>query len=307
MYKASLRVLTAVTLTSGCGLTPDIQEQEADQALSADFVDGSGMVTVRIKQCPGVTVAEHNTTTCAVDNDFVLIGGGAEVVGEADPGALLTASFPDSSLTTWTASSKDHILAYAHRLNAYSVGLKLAGLSASTLRGSMVMVTTRSAPAEHPSIAVTAPPGFNLIGGGARANWISEGQLLYASFPRSSQWVAASKDHVMAETGTVDAFAIGITTSAIPGFGTLDVNTSQISTFVPGGYGTASLAAPAGWVLASVGANAQGTTEGRLLTDLIPFVDAPADTAQGITVRSKDHRTHDSGSTFAYVTAVRKH
>lgn len=306
MFKMSLVVISAIFIMAGCGVSPDVEEGQAAQALSADFVDGSGMVTVRIKTCPGTTVASHNTTTCAVDGDFVLIGGGAEVVGELDPGALLTASYP-ADLTTWVASSKDQVLFYAHRLNAYSIGLRLAGVSSATLASLLRRVPVSSSSAEHPSIASPAPAGFTLIGGGAQAHWISSGQLLTTSAPRGAQWAAASKDHILPEAGTVDAFAIAVPTS-IPGFGSLDVMPLQVTTSVPlTGYGTANLGVPAGWVLASIGGSATYTSEGRMLTDLIPFVDAPANLTPGATVRSKDHDKADSGSTTAYVLAIRKH
>lgn len=182
-----------------------------------------------------------------------------------------------------------------------------AGVSPLTLRSFMTVVSLRSTPAEHPATGIAVPPGHNLIGGGARANWSTQGQLLTQSFPSGSQWFAASKDHVVAEVGTVDAFAIGITNGTIPGFGSIDVTVNQISTFVTTGYGTANRAVPAGWVLASIGGNAQYTTQGRMLTDLIPFVDAPADSAPGATVRAKDQELRDPGTTFAYVVAIRKH
>jgi len=296
-----------ILVASGCGLTPDAQEGDVEQALSSDFVDASGTVTVRIKQCLGTVVQEINTTTCSVDSGFVLIGGGAEVVGEGSPGALLTASFPDLGQTTWTASSKDQHLVFAHRLNAYSVGLKLAGVTPQTLISFMKVVSVRSTPSEHPSTSISVPGGFNLVGGGARANWVTEGQLLTRSIPSGSQWLAASKDHAVAEVGTVDAFVIGITSGTIPGFGSIDVSVNQVSTSVPTGYGTANRLVPAGFVLASIGGDAQFNGAGRMLTDLIPFGDAPADSAQGATVRSKDQEFQDSGTTTAYAVAIRKH
>lgn len=308
MYKWTLGIINvSLLVASGCGLTPDVQEDEVDQALSSDFVDASGAVTVRIKQCPLTALQQRNTATCSVDSDFVLIGGGAEIFGEGSPGALLTASFPDAGLTTWTASSKDHHLAFVHQLRAYSVGMKLAGVPASTLRNFMTMVSVSSTRSERPATSITVPGGFNLIGGGARANWATEGQLLTRSMPGPSQWFAASKDHVVAEVGTVDAFAIGITSGTIPGFGSIDVTMTQNSTSVPTGYGTANRAVPVGWVLASIGGDAQFSGSGRMLTDLIPSVDAPITSTPGATIRSKDHEVQSSGTTTAFVVAIRKH
>ncbi len=131
-----------ILLASGCGLTPDAQEGDVEQAITSDFTDASGTVTVRIKQC-APTPPQEITTTCPVDSGFVLIGGGAEILGEGSPGALLTASFPDVGLTTWTASSKDQNLFFPHQLSAYSVGLKLAGVSPQTLCSFMKVTSVR--------------------------------------------------------------------------------------------------------------------------------------------------------------------
>jgi len=309
MYKWTFGIIinAGILAASGCGVTPDDQESDVAQALTSDFVDASGTVTVRIKQCTPTASQEINTTTCPVDSGFVLIGGGAEILGEGSPGALLTASFPDLGLTTWTASSKDHHLTFFHQLRAYSVGLKLAGVTPQTLFSFMKVVSVRSIASEHPSTGISVPGGFNLVGGGARANWVTQGQLLTRSIPSGSQWLAASKDHAVAEVGTVDAFAIGITSGTIPGFGSIDVSVNQVSTSVPTGYGTANRLVPAGFVLASIGGDAQFSGAGRMLTDLIPFGDAPADSVQGATVRSKDQEFQDSGTTTAYAVAIRKH
>jgi hypothetical protein len=271
-----------------------------------DFTDASGAVTVRIATCGWSAAVPHPDASCSVDADFVLVGGGAEVEGEGNPGGLLTASYPSSDLTTWFASSKDHQRSFAHRLRAYTIGLRLNGVPAATLRSLISLSQATSVTAAHPSVVASVPPGFNLIGGGARANYSSAGQLLTTSRPAGGQWLASSKDHGISNAGTVTAFAIGIPSGVIPGFGTLDVVASSVSSFSSGGYRSVSLATPPGWVLTSVGGDAQYSGAGRLLTDLLPFSDAPSNTISGATVRSKDHEYSSSGNTFAYVIAARK-
>jgi hypothetical protein len=294
-------------LSAGCGVDVDLSESTVDQSISGDFVDSSGTVTVRIKECPPTGFGEHLTATCTVDSNFVLIGGGADVVGEGNPGALLTASYPDSSLTTWIASSKDHGLVFYHQLRTYAIGLQLAGVSATTLRNYMYF-TSGSSPfaSERPSSTAQLPPGYKLLGGGAIANYTGPGLLLTSSRPDGFQWVAEAKDHKYGESGTVTTYAIGITSGTIPGFGSLDTLSTSAPTWAPTGYGTASIATPSGWVLASVGANAQYNGAGRLLTDMIPFVDAPSNSSMGAMIRSKDHILADSGYTTAYLIAIRK-
>jgi len=294
-------------------------------ALSGDFTDASGKVTIRIKTCGWTSPAESNTATCTVDTDFILVGGGAEIEFQNSPGALLTGSFPDSNLSTWTASSKAHVVSYPHKLRAYAVGLKLAGVSSTTLRSRGVLAddgrtmlpyvwltSEQSSTADHPSVTAELDSHYNLIGGGAQANGLaSAGQLLTRSYPDSFQWVAESKDHVVKDVNWVKAFAIGITKGTIPGFGSLDVAVNSAITFQTSGgqYGVAQLLAPTGSVASCVGGDSSydRATGGRLLTDLIPFFDVPSNTRQGAFVTDKDHVVSDTGSTRAYVISVRKH
>jgi hypothetical protein len=61
--------------------------------------DPSGTITVRVRTCGFATQASTQTATCGVVDDFVLVGGGAEILGPNDekdpqPGALLVGSYP---------------------------------------------------------------------------------------------------------------------------------------------------------------------------------------------------------------------
>lgn len=305
--KNRTRWMLGIALLAGCTEASAPAEGEADQALSEDFTDASGTVTIRVRQCAASAYLHAPTASCGVDSDFVLVGGGAEVIGEENPGALLTASYPDLGLTSWTASSKDDRISYLNSVRPYSIGLRLAGVSASTLRSNMRVVMAHSAPAEHPAVSAALPAGFVLIGGGAKANWSGEGQMLTSTYPiDSTHWFAASKDHLAAEVGTVDSYAIGITTGTIPGFGSsLDVMTNVAYFYQSSGYGTAAIAEPGGWVGSSIGGDARYTSWGRMLTDLIPFVDGAS--VEGALVRSKDQVAYDGGYTFAYLLSVRRH
>ena len=81
----------------------------------------------------------------------------------------------------------------------------------------VIVDATTSAPVNHPDATAILPPGFVLVGGGARANWEQTegpGSLLWASRPAAGQgWYAAAKDHVHPSPSTVTAFAIGVTRS----------------------------------------------------------------------------------------------
>lgn len=312
-----VRVVPLISATmTGCVPSAAMDPGAGDQTgeltqpidIPLDFRDSSGTVTVRIKRCEASPVLQHVTTACTVDSDFVLVGGGAEVLGEGDPGALLVASYPDPGLSQWNAQSKDHVARFPHSLRAYSIGLKLAGVSSRTLRDSMKLVSQRSDPDQFIEWAAEMPSSFALIGGGARANWVSQGQLLFGSLPTmANQWIAGSKDHIDAEVGTLDVFAIGITTGEIPGFGKLKVTSQSIRTIpVNSGYDEAKLVVPSGWVLTSIGGGTNFHSDaGRMLTDMIPFFD-PALSVPGVTIRSKDHEIRDSGSTVAHIVIARK-
>src|SRR5262249_3291179 len=95
------------------------------------FIDATGTIHTKIYQCQWQGPAEQVHAECPVEPNYVLIGGGAEIEGEspliingpwAQPGALLTSCYPDTSsnLTTWKADSKDHLYPFSHRLRAYA-------------------------------------------------------------------------------------------------------------------------------------------------------------------------------------------
>jgi hypothetical protein len=295
----------------GCSASAegDPAMDQASSALSGDFHDTSGLITIRVKTCPFVS-GELNAATCSVDTDFVLVGGGAEIVGNPNqthtgsPGALLTASFPDANLTTWTAKSKDHVDVYTHQLRAYAIGLKLAGLTSAQLRGSMHFVgPINSGTSENPSAVAELPPGFQLIGGGARGNTQSgAGMLLTESWPDGIDWVARAKDHEVVDVGSVDAFAIGIANS-IPGWNhQLVISPNSAFAIAPTGYAAPSIQTPTGSVLTAIGGLSEYDHNiGRLLTEMIPFTDSPSNSKQGAAVFSKDHDIVESGTTWAFI------
>ena len=277
-----------------------------------EFTDASGEVIVRVYTGPWV-YGQHNTTSVNVDTDFVLVGGGAMISQWANPddllgqpGALLTKSYPNSNFTTWHAASKDHGTVYWHSLRAYAIGLRLSGVSSVQLRNYMTIVKTSSS-GNHPTAVAPVPPGYLLLGGGASAIGSPQrGLLLTASFPSSfHEWTASAKDHHFFESGSVEAFAIGIQQS-IPGFGVLNATYNNALTSTGTGYGVASIQAPTGWVVTSVGGRAQYSGPGRMLTDLFPYWDLS--NRLGAKAISKDHLGpyYTSGDTYAYTVSIQK-
>ena len=65
--------------------------------------------------------------------------------------------------------------------------------------------------AQHPSVELDLPQGHKIIGGGATDHWSGQGNMLTASYPRSTtSWFAAGKDHEVASPATISAFVLAI-------------------------------------------------------------------------------------------------
>jgi len=319
MEKRNLVGLVVVVISvAACAASTDPEGNQQDSemepvaqmesALSSDFTDSSGTVTVRIKQCGWIGPGQILSADCSVESDFVLVGGGAEIEGLGNPGALLTASYPDGNLTTWHARSKDHHYIYNHKLRSYAIGLKLSGLSSTQLRSRIYYTWDTSGYSAHPSITAELPPGYTLLGGGAYADYgTGQGLLLTDSRPDGIQWVAQAKDHIYSSPGTVTAYAIGISSGYISGFnGYVDAVTHSASSWSGTGYNSKSYQVPTGRVLSSIGGAAMYSGgKGRLLTDMIPFADSQY-TKPGALVWTKDHYYADSGYTYAYIVSIKK-
>jgi hypothetical protein len=227
-----------------------------------------------------------------------MVGGGAETQGDY---GLLQASY--DGLGGWRANAKDHCAAGAYPLRAYSIGLRVDGLTQAQLNQFMTFNEAYSVPAQHPSVKAYVPPGFQLIGGYAWAGelgWSPTGQLLVASAAgndvNGDYWYAESKDHCVAVSASVYAAVIGITNDPIPGVGLIHRSFWNNVVYCPGGFCTATISVGSGHALTSVGAWGSYNGAGRLLTQLVPFANWPAGTGPGATVKSKDHVSGDSGN-----------
>lgn len=157
-------LLSALLSVAGCAgnaVSDETVESQSAALTSVDYYDSTGLVHIQVKTCDWTAAAEHNVTACTVNPGFVLVGGGAEVENSASGGGLLTKSFPANN-TTWFAASKDHVVAYAHRLRAYAVGMALQNMT-STALSSLVTITSATSSAGHaPSVQVNAP-NFNVV------------------------------------------------------------------------------------------------------------------------------------------------
>jgi len=292
-------------------LSPQVGEGQLALGTSTD---ASGFVTTQIVECVS-GAGENLSVSCDVDPGFVTVGGGAwaEYSGA---GALLTASFPkDQNLTGWSASSKDHLQPDVHRLHVYAIGLMLKGLSRQSLFSKISILQTTSNQDPHPTATTPITTGsLVVLGGGARVDWTSPGNLLTTSVPGcfipvrggtplALCWQAASKDHILPSPATITTFAIAIP-QTIAGWGTLDVKYLESdSSSVATGVASANAQVPAGYVLAAIGGSAQTDSgPGRMLFRMSPAVSSNT----AILVQSKDHVKVSAGNASAFAVVVKK-
>ncbi|MBM4186894.1 MAG: hypothetical protein FJ206_06210 [Gemmatimonadetes bacterium] len=182
------------------------------------------------------------TATATLPAGYLVTGGGCWVDWQraAQPaGNLLTGSYPDeTSLRSWICEAKDHLGPNPAVVHAYAIGIRAVSGPAPAVV--ITKVTSGVGPA--PSIRATVAPGYEVTGGGARAEVYrmaslaaprtttrslanrtvpgvappDSGVLLTASFPvvglasAATGWEARAKDHGVSSPGSVTAFVIGI-------------------------------------------------------------------------------------------------
>lgn len=278
------------------------------------FHDWSGQIEILTQFANDGIDRQINHVQHQLPSDFVLIGGGA-TTSNVLAGALLTESRPDWANNTWVVSSKSHIDSDPHILTVYAVGIKIAGVSAESLRSVMTYkvsdASSSSSSQSKPWAYAQINSPFILIGGGAKVNnpdadW---GNMLVYSYPSGQGWFVGSKDHINADPATITAYAIGIQ-DFIPGFGYIDVNMLQDDRTVSNGTNTLSynLADNNGYVNASVGAledyNPAGW--GRMLTQMRPWERIPNTNTASAFVESKAHKKICSGTLHIYLKMIRK-
>lgn len=265
------------------------------------YHDESGLITVSVFSRKGSPAQAHwiNEEILVGDPDMIAIGGGGSATN-IPYGALLTSSFPNSDLSGWVVSSKDHVESNPHELITYVIGMKIAGMSKQQLLDSIYVSQADSGVAPHPEAETGVPSNeFQLIGGGFRVEWHGGGNLATASFPSTEfSWKARSKDHYIPDPANLRVFAIGIRRNLPVGSVRVAI-TKSTSGQAPHPAAVASV--EPGFALVGGGAEVHWHEPGNLLWKLEPSTGHD----QSFSAASKDH-VHPSPSTItAYALGIR--
>ncbi len=215
-------------------------------AYLVQFNDPAGLYDVLVVEAVS-PVTNRPTVRATLPAGFTLTGGGcwSDWQSTNGPGQLLTGSYPDEvDRRSWICEAKDHLSPNPAALHAYAFGIRAKTGSQPTMTISRATSTVEAAPTAR----VTVAPGYEVTGGGARAEaWRTatlagtqnqtapsfaqpsrfatlraqvpdSGELLTASFPVMAQgtarvatgWEARAKDHGVSSPGTVTAYVIGV-------------------------------------------------------------------------------------------------
>ena len=155
--------------------------------------------------------------------------------------------------------------------------------------------TATSGITAHPSVQVSVPAGWKILGGGAFDHWTGAGSLLTASFPlNDSTWFVAGKDHEISSPASITAYAIALHDPENEWDVTINSEPSE-----PAAHPSAVAVLPAGFVLTGGGAFVNWHGAGNLLTASFPNSDTSWE------VRSKDHDISDPAQITAYAIGMR--
>lgn len=264
-------------------------------------VDLSGRVIVSVyEREAGDAQQRFNDFSIEVAPDEIAIGGGVE--GAEYPGHFLTASYPNSYLTAWLVSTKDHAIYGPARIKAYAIGLKIKGLTRSQLRQHVQVYANTSSTSSYPDTSVGVAQGFKMVGGGFKVFWSGHGNIATASYPEGFKWRARSKDHVNASPAYIRAYAIGIR-EFIPISGInrqiLTTVESVRSTYAQHPSSTANV--DYGYALSGCGARVNWEGIGNLLWRLVP---SSYSNLHGCTASSKDHVNYSPATIDTYAVGI---
>jgi hypothetical protein len=162
-----------------------------------------------------------------------------------------------------------------------------------------VFQETSATPEESPTVTVSVPSGYKVIGGGAKVNWQGYGNLLTASYPSSAtSWTAAGKSAVESSPATITAYAVAIHDPNDDWEVTITESTSQQAA-----HPYAAVAPAAGYALTGGGAKTNFSGAGSFLTASYPHFEATSGFYWY--VNGKDHIHSDPATITAYAIGIK--
>ena len=149
--------------------------------------DAADLALMRVGRSAAANVTSHLNVQSAVKAQVRLAGPNALTIGPDDVELVLTSA--------------------GKNLSRVPIVDVRPGLRVQASKG-------RSAVAPNPTATATVPDDHILIGGGCRASFTSNGQLIVANHPSSDRaWTCAAKGHVDTTPGAMAAFALSIPSS----------------------------------------------------------------------------------------------
>jgi hypothetical protein len=215
-------------------------------------------------------------------NDFVTPGG--QVV--QDVSALATA---------WTPQSGQDLLAGAQPVVSSAAAPAQAAAPAGPDQfGTVKTFQATSQPAQHPAAQVCVPPGYRLLGGGARVATASGQNFLTASYPEGQCWNGVAKDHLVPSIATLDVYAIGIYDPD----SLIAISTLSLTSDVAAHPAVLSPILPPPFAVTGGGAKVTYNGAGNILIASYPNDGNPKNTW---VAASKDHDVSDPATVTSYV------
>jgi hypothetical protein len=290
------------------------------------YTDASGDVDIVVRTCDYEAVAKtgKHCNYCALDDGWVMIGGGAQIEGNPSS-ARLRGSFPfpnnlvqpvktpDGLESNCTGNvpnnniNKDWIAWMArsdgtssHRTRAYVIGMKIQGLTETQVAALRLINDNTSVALTQPSLESS---GFQPVIGGGANEVGSQNCYLTESRPNEATNSWRGSAYCGPNKGGLKVYSITLNTCPqVPGWtNCMQVKSRLVTSGAVAGFGTATVATPYPWVTSSIGGKGVvNLASSRFLTDLIPLPGGN----QGSGVTTKDQAGMAATTTTAYAVNI---
>jgi hypothetical protein len=193
------------------------QLRAAAIGLQLDGVSQSALASmVAITSAVGPTGHSSTATAASPNSDFIVIGGGARAVANANQHSLV-ASMPltDSTgkVVSWAATSKDHVNSDPGFITSFAISIPRcpAGFTGGCLATNVASASSgRGTGYQDATVTTTGA----VSGVGAQAIFSNAGRLLTTIWPtdtgiaNQTSLLAVSKDHIVADSGSSVAYQV---------------------------------------------------------------------------------------------------